>query len=172
MILGPCPHEKEVAELLRIGHYPQACPPELRAHIAACRSCADLALVTQTFQAARANLASSVNLTAPGMLWWRAQLRRRNAAVERIGKPILHAHIFALTVSFVFAIGFLATQATHGLRWLPWLQQLPQASALHLEALWPSALFNSGWSLPVLLPLIATLVLLSSVVVYLASEKQ
>jgi hypothetical protein len=38
--------------------------------------------------------------------------------------------------------------------------------------LWPSALFSSGWSLALLIPVFATLALLSGVVVYLALEKQ
>ena len=172
MTFRPCSHEKEVAELLALGHWPQACTPELRAHLGACRSCADLVLVTQAFQYARANLTAQVNLPSPSQLWWRAQLRRRNQAVERVGKPILGAQIFALSVSLVFAAGFLAAQATQGLAWLSWLRALPQASALHLEALMSSGLFNSGWSPMLVIPVLATLALLGGVAVYLASEKQ
>jgi len=172
MTLRSCPQEKEVLAQLALGHYPQACAPELLTHVSACPTCADLVLLTRAFQTARASATATANLPSPGLLWWRAQLRRRNAAVERLGKPVLGAQIFALSVSFLFAVGFLATQATHGLRWLPWLQNLPQASALHLEALWPSALFTFGSGLTALIPIIATLVLLSSVIVYLASEKQ
>jgi len=178
MTLRPCSHEKEVAELLGRGHYPQVCTPELRDHIGSCRSCADLVLVTRAFQAARAQTAAAVNLPSPGLLWWRAQLRRRNAAVERIGKPILGAQIFALSVCIVFAIGFLATQATHGLRWLSWLEgtsfggfgwplQMPQVPMLHLDAL-----LNSGLGMLVLIPILATLVLLGGVAIYFASERK
>jgi hypothetical protein len=176
MTFRSCPHEKEVAELLARGLSPDAVSPELRAHIGACRSCADLVLVTRAFQTARVQTAAAANLPSPGLLWWRAQLRRRNAAVERIGKPILGAQIFALSVSILFAIGFVATQATHGLHWLGWFDglswpsQLPQSPALHLEALWP-AFLNSSVSLLVLIPVLATLALLAGVAVYLASEK-
>ena len=55
MTLGSCPREKEVADLLHRGHWPQACPADLRAHVDACRSCSELVLVTQAFQSARAN---------------------------------------------------------------------------------------------------------------------
>ena len=172
MTLRPCSREKEVAELLARGHFPLACTPELHAHLAECRSCAYLVLVTQAFQSARTNAAAQPNLPSPSQLWWRAQLRRRNAALERVGKPILGAQIFALSVCLAFAAGFLASQATRGLAWLPWLKALPQASALHLEALVPTGLFSSGWSLMVLIPVLATLALLGGVAVYLASEKQ
>ncbi|MGA2650681.1 MAG: hypothetical protein ABSF28_09165 [Terracidiphilus sp.] len=107
MTFGPCVHEKELTGLLALGHYPHACPPELRDHVSACRSCSELALVTRAFQTARAQTAAAANLASPGLLWWRAQLRRRNEAVERVGKPILGANIFALSVMLLFAIGVL-----------------------------------------------------------------
>jgi hypothetical protein len=77
-----------------------------------------------------------------------------------------------LSVCLAFAAGFLASQATQGIAWLSWLKALPHSSALHLEALMPTDLFNSGWSLMVLIPVLATLALLGGVAVYLASEKQ
>ncbi|MGA2169439.1 MAG: hypothetical protein ABSG62_14615 [Terracidiphilus sp.] len=174
MTLSPCSRENEVLELLARGHWPQACTPDLRAHLAACRSCADLLLVTHAFQLSRATAAAQANLPAPGVLWWRAQLRRRNAAVERVAKPILGAHIFALSITLFVALALVVSQARHGLQWLNWLAQLPQPQigSLHLESLWPSTLSNPGWSLTVLIPVFATLALLSAVVVYLASEKQ
>jgi hypothetical protein len=55
---------------------------------------------------------------------------------------------------------------------LTWLEGLPLAHGLHLEVLWPSALFNSGWSLLALIPVLATLALLGGVALYLASEKR
>jgi hypothetical protein len=171
MTLRRCPHEKEITALLALGHWPQASTAELREHLVGCRSCADMVLVTRTFQAARADAAAAAVPASAGLLWWRAQLRRRNDAVERIGKPILRAQIFAFSVCVLFAAGFLVSLAAHGLRWPSWSQP-SSASGLHLGALWPAALFNSGWSFAVLIPIFATLVLLSGVVVYLASEKQ
>lgn len=172
MILQPCSHEKEVAELLRRGQWPAACTPDLRAHVSVCRSCGDLALVTETFLQARAGASGTARIATPGALWWRAQLRRRNAAVERIGKPILGAQVFALAINLFIVVAFLAYQARHGLAWLSWLEQLPESYSLHLNNLSQSALLNPGWSLIVLIPAAATLALLGGVVVYLASEKQ
>jgi hypothetical protein len=177
MTLRSCTRENEVKELLARGQYPQACTPELRAHVTSCHSCSDLVLITRAFQSARVNTAAVANLPSPGLLWWRAQLRRRNAAVERISKPILGAQVFALSVSVLFAVGLVATQATYGLHWLSWFEgvswpsQLHQAPALHLDALFPAALLNSTASLLVLVPILATLVLLGGVAVYFASEK-
>jgi hypothetical protein len=172
MNLAACPREKEIAVLLALGAWPQAAAPELCTHAATCRACADLVLVTQTFQQARAQSAAAAPLAAPGAIWWRAQLRRRNAAVERMGRPLLGAQIFALAVNLVLAVGFLGWEARHGFAWLNWLEQLRQDSALHLDALWPSTLFTSGWSPALLIPVLAMLALVGGVVVYLGSEKQ
>jgi hypothetical protein len=172
MILKPCSREKEVDELLRRGLWSAACTPDLRAHVSACRSCGDLVLVTETFLRARAETANAAQVSTPAALWWRAQLRRRNAAVERIGKPILGAQIFALAVNLFIVVAFLAYQARNGMGWLSWLEQLPEAYSLHLDNLGQSALLNPGWSLMVLIPALATLALLGGVVVYLASERQ
>jgi hypothetical protein len=174
MNLSGCSREKDVVEMLACGHWPQACSEELRAHIGTCRSCSDLVLVTSTFQSTRAQSAARPNLPPPGAIWWRAQLRRRNAAVERVGRPILGAQIFALSVYLPLGLGLVVSQARHGLQWLSWFERLaqPQTASLHLETLWPSGLFDSGWSLMVLIPAIATLALLSGVVLFLVSEKQ
>ncbi len=117
MIPGTCAREKEVRDLLQRGHWPQACSPELRTHVDACRACSTLVLVAQTFQRARADAAGMARLQSPGVLWARAQLRRRNAALERIGKPILGAHIFAMAVALLVAGGFLVSQARQGFHW-------------------------------------------------------
>ena len=171
MTLRPCPRQSEIQELLASGHWPHACPADLRAHQAECRSCADLLLVTQAFQQSRAAAAGEVRLPAPGAIWWRAQLRRRSAAVERVGKPILGAYVFALSIALVVAAAMAISQARHGLRWFDWLGQ-SQGAALDLQVFNPLTLLNAGWSLTVLIPILATLALLGAVAVYLATERQ
>ena len=119
-MLKTCSRENEVRELVERGQWPQACAPELRAHVESCRSCADYVLITTAFRSARAEAVAGVTLPPPGVLWWRAQLRRRNAAVERIGRPILGAQIFALAINLMLAVAFILWQARHGLAWLSW----------------------------------------------------
>ena len=180
-MLTTCSRDNEVKEMVERGQWPQACTPELHAHVEGCRSCSDHVLITTAFRRARAEAVASITLPPPGVLWWRAQLRRRNAAVERIGRPILGAQIFALAVNLVLAIAFIAWQARHGLAWLSWLSS-PAGPAqthqpfFHLDALWSPQLLSSGLNSMtnplVLVPAIATLALLGGVVVYLATEKQ
>ena len=166
-----CSRQPEVLDLLARGHWPHACPAELRSHLAECQSCANLLLVTQTFQRSRAVAAAQAQLPAPGAIWWRAQLRRRSAAVERVGMPIFGAFVFAMGIAVLVAAVAVISQARHGLRWFDWLSQT-QLADLHLQSFNPFTALNPGWNLAVLIPIFAMLALLGAVAVYLAVERQ
>jgi hypothetical protein len=188
MMLRPCPQEAEIRRLLQLGHWPHLSSAELRAHAEGCRACGDLVVVTQAFEGARASCATGAqpavsfpaSLPHPGVLWWRAQLRRRNAAVERIHRPIVGAQIFAFAVTLLVAAGFAVSQAKYGWRSLAtlgsalaeWFTSLPKSPAFHWETLLPLASGKSGEGFGYLIPGLVLLALLSGVVVYLASEKQ
>jgi len=68
MKLNGCAYEKEVTQVLQRGGWPAACPDELRAHLAGCRSCADLVLVTASFQQERQAAVSAARISSPGAL--------------------------------------------------------------------------------------------------------
>ncbi len=172
MKLRSCPCENEVRELITRGQWPQAAAPELRAHIAACRSCSDLALVSEAFQKARAEAIAAARPGSAGALWWRAQPRRRNAVVERISRPLLGAQIFALAIASFAGVGVTVFEARNGVAWLTWLQQLPQTAALHWDELRATGALDQSWTWMVLLPALAALALLGGVAVCLASERK
>ena len=165
MTLRPCTRQVDVQRLMEQGHWPHACPAELRAHLSDCRSCGELVMVTQAFQQSRASAAAQVWLPAAGAIWWRAQLRRRNAAVERVGKPIMGAYVFALAITALVATMFAVSHARHGLRWLEWVGQSG-------ESFHPAGWVSAGGSLVVLIPVFAMVVLVGAVVVYIAAERQ
>jgi hypothetical protein len=169
MRLGACGREKEVAEMLARGHWPEAASGELRAHVDGCRGCRDLVLVKQAFRAERSAAAGAARLEPPGVLWWRAQLRRRNTALVRMGRPILGAQILSVAVTLASAIFYLAWQAKRGYTWPGWLQQFPRA--LHLEALLPDALAKYPGETWLVFSGLAMLAVMSGVIVYMASEK-
>ena len=176
MMMRSCTREAEVKALVERGQWPQACAPDLRDHVSTCRSCNELALVTTAFQRARIQAVGAAKIGSPGLLWWRAQLRRRNVAVERISKPILSAQIFALAVNLVVAAAVAVWQARNGVAWLTWLQELPHSfSSQWLGSLLPSDLFGSGGGLLmnplVLVATLSALALIGCAVVYFASEK-
>lgn len=176
MTLRACPHEQEIKQQLELGHWPQSSTPELRAHAEECRACKETVLLTQAFRSARSVSAHAAQLPPPGLIWWRAQLRRRNAAVEKIQRPLLGAQIFALAVTLLIAAGFAVYEGKQDPHW--WasagerLASVSQSPAFHLEVLWSFAATRSGVSLAYLIPCVAVLALLSGIVVYLASEKQ
>jgi hypothetical protein len=171
MNMRTCSRQDEVLAMLARGHWPRACSPELRTHLDGCRSCAELLVVTQAFQQSRTAASAEARLPAPGAIWWRAQLRRRNAAIERVSKPIVGAYIFALSIALAVAAVIAISQARNGLRWLEGLGQAGSA-ALHSDSLNPSAWLNSFGSLVVLIPVLATAALVGAVVVYLTAERQ
>jgi len=168
MNLRSCPYENEVRELITRGQWPQAAAPDLRSHADACRSCSDLVLVAESFRQARASTIAAARPGPAGVLWWRAQLRRRNAAVARLSRPILSAEIFALAFALVAGISFLIFEAMQSDSWLTWLQQLPQSAALHWDELFSAAALNSAWMWMMLGPAL----LLAGVAVYMVTDRQ
>jgi len=166
MRLGACPRERELGEVLNLGQWPQACSDELRAHVAGCRSCRELVLVRQAFGRERTTAAGEVRLESPGVLWWRAQLRRRNAAIERIGRPLLGAQIFALAMCLAAAVIYVLWQSRRGFDWLAWLGELPRA--LHLGALVPGSWGNSPWGIWLGVSMAVMVAVAGGVIVYLA----
>lgn len=163
MRFGACPREQELGNLLDRGQWPDACSTELRTHVNGCHACRDLILVQQAFGRERIHAAAEARLESPGALWWRAQLRRRNAALVRIGRPLLGAQVFALATCLVAAVAYVVWLAHRGFDWLAWLAGMP--GALHLGALVPD------WGIWAAMSIGAMLALMGGVIVYLASER-
>lgn len=176
MRLRGCQFEAEVKRLLALGHWPHSCPDELGAHVAGCRGCGDLVLLTQAFGAARAESVAAAAPPPAGVVWWRAQLRRRDAARQRLQRPLVGAQLFALAVTLLFVAATLAYEAMHGVTWTraatEWMASLKQSPAFHLDALWPFAGGQANATLVYLVPGAAMLLLVGGLAVYLATEKQ
>jgi hypothetical protein len=163
-----CSYENELTQAMKDGHWPEGCGPELRAHVEGCCDCGDLVLVTQTFQHARNETEHAAPSGSPSLLWWRAQLRRRNAAAERVSRPITIAQRFALLVYVFVGVIFVASQYRHGLRWASWWSELVPPRAMRLL---PVGAGPVDWNLLLLISGFGVLALLSGLVVYLASDK-
>ena len=65
MTIRNCTHEKDVADLLKRGQWPALASAEMRAHVAGCASCRDLAYVMQAFQQERAAASTMARLESP-----------------------------------------------------------------------------------------------------------
>jgi hypothetical protein len=168
MTFRTCSYENELTRVLKDGHWPEGCGGDLRAHVDACSTCSDLVLVSQTFRSARRESERAALSSSPGLLWWRAQLRRRNAATKRVGRPITIAQTFALLVNVFVGVVFIASQYRHGLHWASWWSAFMTPRAVY------SLPIGSGqvdWNLVLLISSFGMLGLLSIVVVYLVSDR-
>jgi hypothetical protein len=167
--MKPCPHETQLQSIVRSGHWPDACEPELRNHVKVCNRCASQLLVLHAFQRARTEAVHTAPTGHPNLLWWRAQLRRRNEALQRVGRPITTAQIFAFSISAFAAIALLMSQMRKGWNWS---SLLPDSSTLaHFDAQSFFAAAKTDWSLFLLLTGFGAVILLSAVVLYLASDR-
>ena len=82
------------------------------AHLAECHHCAEIAELARAFRDERDAACLEACPPAAGIVWWRAQLRARNEAAVRAGRPIAVIHAIALgtTAAAVAAVaGMIAT---------------------------------------------------------------
>ena len=113
-----CSQHEAVATALRSGQWPEGCDPALRAHVESCDSCGDLVLVAQTLRSAHAESMHSARIASPGLLWWKAQLRRRNAAIQSVTRPVAIAEKIALLVMLLAVVALVAWQYSQVVAWL------------------------------------------------------
>jgi hypothetical protein len=149
MTLLGCGRDAEVKLAVARGHWPHSCAPELPAHVESCAACRDVAMVTAAMLGARAVSLVQAQLPPAGVVWWRAQLRRRKEAVERISRPIWMAQVFALSVCLTMVAGLMVWQGAHWYEGIgQWLKGLQHPSMTLLE-LW-STLECFLFSIPIL----------------------
>ncbi len=169
-----CPHDSEIKAMLLQGHWPHACAPDLRTHIDACPQCRQQVLLTHTFQTARTQAIESATIPHPALLWWKAQLLRRNAALRQVERPFTTAQIFAFVVSLAAAATLLIHQSQTDSNWLAWLSAPLHDLRVDTAYLFASTTIDlsNGIGLLLLASAVATLLLLGGVVAYLASDRQ
>ena len=160
--------ELEVA--LREGRWPLACDPRLRAHVDVCRDCQDLVLVTEAVQEARLQTERVAPVGSPGSLWWRAQRRRRNEAIECMTKPLALAEklgLLGMLVAFCVAVWQWGPLAD----WLNFFQDFSGSSGFRLNGLWAALSGASAWFAVVLFATLGTLGFIAGFAVYLLREE-
>jgi hypothetical protein len=98
-----CEFESEVlAAALQFG-WPDGVDPQLRAHVAGCVICSNVALISRAIDDARQEAYACAPVPDSGSVWWRAQLRARREAAQAAGRPITAAQVLA----FACAVGLL-----------------------------------------------------------------
>lgn len=165
-----CTSEKELEATLRQGRWPHACDPDLRAHVEACRDCQELVLVTRALQKAKSNGEQLARPRSPGLLWWRAQLRRRNEAIQNVTEPLALAEkvgLFGLLAAFCV----LLWQSSQSADLLNLFQGLFGSDFSSLGELWTTA---SGANLGIVVLVLAglgTLAFFASFAIFLLRDK-
>lgn len=172
MRLEFCSQEKEIAVALREGRWPDAADPALRAHVVACPRCSDLVLVAQTLRQARNEMARLAILPAPGVLWWRAQVRRRRGAVERMTKPIAVVEKLAVAVIVLVLLCLAAWQWNPISHWVLQFASVARPNTFLLDALWTPFSDTGGWILALMIAGMGTLALFGGLAVYLLVENE
>lgn len=176
MTVLTCTREKELLQQLQSGRWPAASDPELREHAAHCALCRDTIAVRSALQLSLAQSKAAAPLDSASLLWWRAQIRRRHAAVERVRRPITRAHRFALALNLLAVLASVLWLERHRDLWHGWLSNsypsaLATSSPLRSTTLLPFARSMLSWNLTLLIPCLAAVALLGGVVVYLASDR-
>lgn len=113
-----CSQQERVTAAVQAGQWPDACDSELRAHVEGCQTCNDVVLVAQALRQSRSMAIQAPQLPSPGLLWWRAQVRRRNAAIERVTRTIAVAEVVAVLLVVAAAVALVEWQGQHLAGWL------------------------------------------------------
>jgi hypothetical protein len=159
-----CSRLDEVRQTLSAGHWPQASAPDLRAHVDTCSRCAQEVLITEHLQQARTEaVASAPRPGTANLLWLRAQARRRSAALERAGRPLAAAQIFALIMVAATILGMVASH---------WRSVLADALPAQDASSFSLSAILGNWGLIPLVAAVVVITTLGGVVAYLTVERQ
>jgi anti-sigma factor RsiW len=157
-----CSRLEEVRSALSAGHWPQACSSDLRAHVDTCTRCAQEVVVTQHLQQARASAVEALRPATPSLLWWRAQIRRRNTAIERAGRPLAAAQVFALVIVVAALVGLIAGH---------WHSLLDRVLSTQATSAFSLAGVLGDWGLTPFIFAVTLITALGGVVLYLTTER-
>jgi hypothetical protein len=99
-----CEFEADVLDAVIQSRWPDRVAPELRAHVAGCPICSDVAAVAAAIDRSREQLRDEpARIPDSGRVWWVAQMRARREAAQAAGRPITVAQVLA----FACAVGLL-----------------------------------------------------------------
>lgn len=163
-----CSHERDVLDLVAIGQWPQRADAQLRAHVAQCAGCAEVAEI-----AVAVREWNEVALVAPvpdaSIVWRRAQVKAREAAARTASKPVWVAQGFAL-VALVVALVWMGPGAGwYASLWSGVTAAVPALNvSLPAVSFWPESVsaetLTAGWGRAIVLA-VGALVLLASVAI-------
>lgn len=119
-----CPFETDVLDALASHRWPARAGDDLRAHVAACESCRDLADTAGALLHEHDAAYAEARVPSSALVWHRAQLRAREEAARAATRPIG----FVQGVAFACGIALALGAATWGLPLLS--ASMPDAGSL------------------------------------------
>ena len=113
MTARDCAREQDVINAIVTGRWPDGCDESLRSHAAQCDVCKELVEVASVLRVDRDGMHDEISLPSAGQVWWRAAIRARLEASQRVARPFS----WLLGVSAACAAGL--TIALVQLLWSP-----------------------------------------------------
>jgi hypothetical protein len=161
-----CAREQDVIDAVRTRRWPDGGDRELRAHVASCPICRDVAAVAAAMHREHEWAWREARVPPAGRVWWRSEMRARQEAARNAARPIaiVHAVAAACASGLVLAVVQLAwSRFVRSSGFVDWLEASLDNGWLELTAM-------AQWSLAVAAVLGASL-LLTSLAVYLALKE-
>jgi hypothetical protein len=125
-----CPREAELWEAITAGRWPDATNTDLWAHVNACATCRDVALVSSSLSSEGTAARREAAPPSAAIVWWRAQVRAKQEAALAAERPITIFQGLAAAV----ALGLGVALAGGALPWvqtpLAWIAGVRDAASL------------------------------------------
>jgi hypothetical protein len=112
MRLVGCEQERAVMAASHNDQWDEA----LRSHVRECEACTEALRIAQWLESQVP--AAAPRLPDAGQVWWRAQIRARQAAAERATEPVRMAQRVSVICALLVLIFWLLRHAPHLERWL------------------------------------------------------
>jgi hypothetical protein len=132
-----CEFESEVRAAALQSRWPERVDADLRAHVAACAICSDVAAIAGVIEDAREDMGAHTAVPDSGRVWRLAQLRAHREAAKAASRPITAAQAIAFACALGLLGGSFHATATWFQSALDWIAL--GVAGFDLKAFLPSA---------------------------------
>jgi hypothetical protein len=110
-----CQREAEVLDALASARWPGRVGAELTSHVSSCEICQDVIAVATAMREDHDTAYQEANVPSSGQMWWRSEMRARQAAVREAGRPVAVAQGVAVVLALAVAsvAGWFAWPTVH-----------------------------------------------------------
>lgn len=108
-----CPREQEVINAIVTARWPDRCDESLSQHAGECEVCKELVEIASVLRVDRDGRDAEMSLPSAGQVWWRAAIRARLEASQRVARPL--SWVFGISVACAVGLTIAVVQ----LMWSP-----------------------------------------------------